>query len=85
MPLAHSVNHACCSLTAFSRSQGHATVVNASLNWASIVGIVLAVGGALLYFMRSFKPALARDYDGSLPSVFSMASGFSGLAPDPIL
>ncbi|MGA0338747.1 MAG: Ycf66 family protein, partial [Vulcanococcus sp.] len=38
-------------------------MVNASLNWASIVGIVLAVGGALLYFMRSFKPALARDYD----------------------
>ena len=38
-------------------------MVNASLNWASIVGIVLAVGGAMLYFMRSFKPALARDYD----------------------
>ena len=38
-------------------------MVNASLNWASIVGIVLAVGGAGLYFLRSFKPALARDYD----------------------
>ena len=38
-------------------------MVNASLNWASIVGIVLAVGGAFLYFMRNFKPALARDYD----------------------
>ena len=35
-------------------------MVNASLNWASIVGIVLAVCGAGLYFMRSFKPALAR-------------------------
>ena len=38
-------------------------MVNASLNWASIVGIVLAVCGAGLYFLRSFKPALARDYD----------------------
>ena len=44
-------------------------MVNASLNWASIVGIVLAVGGALLYFMRSFKPALARDYDVFFTSV----------------
>ena len=38
-------------------------MVNASLNWASIVGIVLAVCGGGLYFLRSFKPALARDYD----------------------
>ena len=35
-------------------------MVNASLNWASIVGIVLAVCGGGLYFLRSFKPALAR-------------------------
>ena len=30
-------------------------MVNASLNWASIVGIVLAVCGGGLYFLRSFK------------------------------
>ena len=44
-------------------SFGEKKVVNASLNWASIVGIVLAVCGGGLYFLRSFKPALARDYD----------------------
>jgi hypothetical protein len=50
----------------------------------ALSGIVLAVGGALLYFMRTFKPALARDYD-----VFFAAIGlllrrnplFSRLAP----
>ena len=63
-------------------------MVNASLNWASIVGIVLAVCGGGLYFLRSFKPALARDYD-----VFFAASGllcggilfFQGWRLDPIL
>ena len=33
-------------------------MVNASLNWASIVGIVLAVCGGGLYFLRSFIDAL---------------------------
>ena len=50
-------------------------MVNASLNWASIVGIVLAVGGALLYFMRSFKPALARDYDVFFAAVGLLCGG----------
>jgi len=63
-------------------------VVNASLNWASIVGIVLAVGGALLYFMRSFKPALARDYDVFFAAVGLLCGGilfFQGWRLDPIL
>ena len=50
-------------------------MVNASLNWASIVGIVLAVGGALLYFMRSFKPALARDYDVFVAAIGLLCGG----------
>ena len=50
-------------------------MVNASLNWGSIVGIVLAVGGALLYFMRSFKPALARDYDVFFAAIGLLCGG----------
>jgi hypothetical protein len=64
------------------------TVVNASLNWASIVGIVLAVGGAFLYFMRNFKPALARDYDVFFAAVGLLCGGilfFQGWRLDPIL
>ncbi|QEY32991.1 hypothetical protein EVJ50_12885 [Synechococcus sp. RSCCF101] len=63
-------------------------MVNASLNWASIVGIVLAVGGALLYFMRSFRPALARDYDVFFAAVGLLCGGilfFQGWRLDPIL
>lgn len=63
-------------------------MVNASLNWASIVGIVLAVGGAALYFMRSFKPALARDYDVFFAAVGLLCGGilfFQGWRLDPIL
>ncbi len=63
-------------------------MVNASLNWASIVGIVLAIGGALLYFMRSFKPALARDYDVFFAAVGLLCGGilfFQGWRLDPIL
>jgi hypothetical protein len=63
-------------------------LVNASLNWASIVGIVLAVGGACLYFMRSFKPALARDYDVFFAAIGLLCGGilfFQGWRLDPIL
>ena len=63
-------------------------MVNDSLNWASIVGIVLAVGGALLYFMRSFKPALARDYDVFFAAIGLLCGGilfFQGWRLDPIL
>ena len=63
-------------------------MVNASLNWASIVGIVLAIGGALLYFMRSFKPALARDYDVFFAAIGLLCGGilfFQGWRLDPII
>ncbi|MDP8000171.1 MAG: Ycf66 family protein [Synechococcus sp. SP1 MAG] len=63
-------------------------MVNASLNWASIVGIVLAVGGALLYFLRTFKPALARDYDVFFAAIGLLCGGilfFQGWRLDPIL
>jgi len=63
-------------------------VVNASLNWASIVGIVLAVCGGGLYFLRTFKPALARDYDVFFAAIGLLCGGilfFQGWRLDPIL
>jgi len=63
-------------------------VVNASLNLASIVGIVLAVWGGGLYFLRSFKPALARDYDVFFAAIGLLCGGilfFQGWRLDPIL
>ena len=63
-------------------------MVNASLNWASIVGIVLAVCGGGLYFLRSFKPALARDYDVFFAALGLLCGGilfFQGWRLDPIL
>jgi len=63
-------------------------VGNASLNWASIVGIVLAVCGGGLYFLRSFKPALARDYDVFFAAIGLLCGGilfFQGWRLDPIL
>ena len=63
-------------------------MVNASLNWASIVGLVLAVCGGGLYFLRSFKPALARDYDVFFAAIGLLCGGilfFQGWRLDPIL
>ena len=63
-------------------------MVNASLNWASIVGIVLAVCGGGLYFLRSFKHALARDYDVFFAAIGLLCGGilfFQGWRLDPIL
>lgn len=63
-------------------------MVNFGLNSASILGIVLAVAGAGLYFLRSVRPELARDHD-----IFFAAVGllcgfilvFQGWRLDPIL
>ena len=63
-------------------------MVNDSLNSASIVGIVLAVCGGGLYFLRSFKPALARDYDVFFAAIGLLCGGilfFQGWRLDPIL
>ena len=63
-------------------------MVNTSLNWASIVGIVLAICGGGLYFLRSFKPALARDYDVFFAAIGLLCGGifiFQGWRLDPIL
>ncbi len=38
-------------------------MINFGWNSASILGVFLAVAGAGLYFLRSIKPELSRDYD----------------------
>ena len=63
-------------------------MVNFGLNAAAILGLVLAVAGAGLFFLRSIRPELARDYD-----IFFAAVGllcgiillFNGWRLDPIL
>jgi Ycf66 protein N-terminus len=63
-------------------------MVNFGLNSASILGIILAVAGASLYFLRSVRPELSRDHD-----IFFAAIGllcgfillFQGWRLDPIL
>ncbi len=63
-------------------------MVNASLNWASIVGIVLASCGAYLFFLRSFKPHLSKDKDIFYSGIGLLCGGilfFQGWRLDPIL
>lgn len=63
-------------------------MVNTSLNWVSIVGIVLMIGGALLFSLRSYKPALSRDTDVFFAAVGLLCGGilfFQGWRLDPIL
>ena len=63
-------------------------MVNFGFGAASILGIILAVAGAALYFLRSVRPELSRDHD-----IFFAAVGllcgfilvFQGWRLDPIL
>lgn len=63
-------------------------MVNFGLNAAAILGIVLAVAGAGLYFVRSVRPELSRDYDIFFAAV-GVVCGFilltNGWRLDPIL
>lgn len=62
--------------------------VNLGTNAASFVGIVLAVAGAALYFLRTVRPELARDHDIFFAAV-GLLSGFilifQGWRYDPIM
>jgi hypothetical protein len=63
-------------------------MVNASLNWASFVGIALAASGAGLYALRSLRPRLARDHDIFFAAIALLCGGilfFQGWRLDPIL
>ncbi|WP_199246518.1 Ycf66 family protein [[Phormidium] sp. ETS-05] len=63
-------------------------MVNFSLNLASLVGIALAIGGVGLYFVRSVRPELSRDYDLFFAAVALLCGGilfFYGWRFDPIM
>lgn len=57
-------------------------------NPAAFLGIALAIGGASLYFLRNFRPQLARDQDIALAAIALLAGAilfFQGWRLDPIL
>ncbi|EAW35874.1 Ycf66 family protein [Lyngbya sp. PCC 8106] len=63
-------------------------MVNLGLNWSSLLGIILAVSGAALYFLRSWRPKLARDHDIFFAAIGLLCGGillFQGWRLDPIL
>ncbi|GAB4379327.1 MAG: Ycf66 family protein [Elainellaceae cyanobacterium] len=63
-------------------------MVNIGFGWPSILGIVLALGGAGLYALRSMRPALARDQDIVFAAISLLCGGilfFQGWRLDPIL
>lgn len=63
-------------------------MVNLGLNWSSLLGIILVVAGAGLYFLRSWRPKLARDHDIFFAAVGLLCGGillFQGWRLDPIL
>ena len=65
-----------------------ALMVNFSLNAGSLMGIILALAGAGLYFLRSFRPNLARDYDVFFAAIALLCGGilfFQSWRLDPIL
>jgi len=63
-------------------------MVNLGLNFSSLIGIILAVAGAGLYFLRSWRPKLARDHDIFFAAIGLLCGGillFQGWRLDPIL
>lgn len=62
--------------------------LNLGTNAASLLGIFLAVAGAGLYFLRSFRPELSRDQDIFFAAVGLLCGGIlltQGWRLDPIL
>lgn len=65
-----------------------AQIVNVGFGPAGILGIIVAVAGAALYFLRSVRPELARDHDIFFAAVGLLCGGvlfFQGWRLDPIL
>jgi hypothetical protein len=63
-------------------------MVNLGLNWSSLLGIIVAVAGAALYFLRTWRPKLARDHDIFFAAIGLLCGGillFQGWRLDPIL
>ncbi len=63
-------------------------MVNASLNWASIVGIVLAVSGLFFAYIGSNNRELSSGTESFIAAVLLLCGGilfFQGWRLDPIL
>jgi len=63
-------------------------MVNIGLGFGSLLGITLALAGAGLYFLRTARPALARDHDIFFAAVALLCGCillFQGWRLDPIL
>ena len=50
-------------------------MVNSSWNLITLLGLILAVAGAGLYFLRSWRPKLARDHDIFFAAVGLLCGG----------
>lgn len=71
-----------------STSSHLAQMVNVGFGPGGILGILIAVAGAGLYFLRSVRPELARDHDIFFAAVGVLCGGilfFQGWRLDPIL
>lgn len=71
-----------------SASSHLAQMVNVGFGPGGILGILIAVSGAGLYFLRSVRPELARDHDIFFAAVGVLCGGilfFQGWRLDPIL
>lgn len=73
-------------------SAWHAPILLAQVNYgggpAGLLGIIIAVSGAALYFLRSVRPELARDHDIFFAATALLCGGiliFQGWRLDPIL
>jgi hypothetical protein len=62
--------------------------VNLGSNPATFLGIILVFGGLGLYFLRNFRPQLARDYDIAFSAIALLCGAilfFQGWRLDPLL
>lgn len=63
-------------------------MVNVGFGLPSVLGIALILAGAGLYFLRTMRPALARDQDIFFAAIALLCGGilfFQGWRLDPIL
>ncbi|NEQ40376.1 MAG: hypothetical protein F6K40_30750 [Okeania sp. SIO3I5] len=63
-------------------------MVNLGFGFQTLMGIVLALAGAGLYFLRTWRPKLARDHDIFFAAIGLLSGGilvFQGWRLDPIL
>ncbi|OZH54864.1 hypothetical protein AFK68_08180 [Hydrocoleum sp. CS-953] len=63
-------------------------MVNLGFGFQTLMGVILALAGAGLYFLRTWRPKLARDHDIFFAAIGLLSGGilvFQGWRLDPIL